>query len=353
MKFAISVPLGAWHPFLPDCLASLEAQKVDVEVALLDASGDPRVLELADQYSDLLTFRHHGPDDGQADAIATGWENTSGDILGWLNADDQLFPDALSQVLDVFKSYEEPDVVYGHSTILNDDKAVTGYQYGVERPSERLAHAAIISQPSCFFKRSIEIRAGGLNRELHYTMDWDLLLRMHDVGGRFSFVDRPLSALLWSQNTKTASLNQQRRAEISRITEARGAKNSPLKTKVGFGLQHAIDHAPKFVSRRMRSFLFGPTRTIFGVGADGLLSKDSTLYIHHFDTTSKSSLVLETEQPGHTFEVAVNGTIAATETLGKSVRIVPELPLEPAKTYEVSIQHTDLKNAHLVSLSWF
>ena len=83
-RFAISVPVGAWHPFLPHVLASLKAQGPDVAVALLDASGDARVKALGDAEAGWLAYRRHGKDKGQSDAILEGWANVDSDWLGWL-----------------------------------------------------------------------------------------------------------------------------------------------------------------------------------------------------------------------------------------------------------------------------
>ena len=58
--YCITVPVGAYHPFLRDCLNSLACQNADLQVALVDASGDPRVSEIAEEFADLLTYRHHG-----------------------------------------------------------------------------------------------------------------------------------------------------------------------------------------------------------------------------------------------------------------------------------------------------
>ena len=71
-SFSISVPIGAWHPLLPDCLESLAIQTPRPNVALLDASGDPRVAQAAERYDDLIVYRRHGPDKGQSDAILEG-----------------------------------------------------------------------------------------------------------------------------------------------------------------------------------------------------------------------------------------------------------------------------------------
>ena len=178
MKFSISVPVGAYHPFLPQCLESLAQQQAPLEVALLDASGDERVRALAEQYASTISYVRHGPDGGQSAAIIEGWKNTGGDILGWLNADDMLFPETLAKVLERFESDDEPDVVYGGSAIVDENDSFIGFHWAVEPPSDRLYESMNISQPSCFFKRAAHDAAGGLLEELHYTMDWNIFIRM-------------------------------------------------------------------------------------------------------------------------------------------------------------------------------
>ena len=107
------------HPQLSMSSSSLSAMRkpvllLNLTLAHADGSTTPHVVELSkdqldrllesfaaaaeavDQFSDLVAYRRAGPDGGQSDAIIEGWDNLSGDILGWLNADDALYPGALA-----------------------------------------------------------------------------------------------------------------------------------------------------------------------------------------------------------------------------------------------------------------
>ena len=134
-SFSISVPIGAWHPLLPDTLASLFCQDAECEIAVLDASGDDRVGDLIERHRDGLAYVRRGPDGGQSDAILEGWAKTNGQILGWLNADDALLPGTLRDVAIAFEARPELDVYYGHSVICDEEGALTGYHWAVEPPS--------------------------------------------------------------------------------------------------------------------------------------------------------------------------------------------------------------------------
>ena len=242
-RFSISTPVGAYHPLLPYCLESLRHQVGAVfAVSLLDASGDPRVQRLADEYRDVIGYRRHGSDDGQAAAIREGWAQCDGDILGWLNADDLLFPGALTAAAARFIADADVDVVYGHSAICDEHMRMTGYHWAVSPPGPDLVLGCNISQPSCFFRRSTYEAVGGLDGTLHYTMDWDLWLRLHAAGARFSFIEEPLSAVFWGAGTKTSRFNAARRGELTRLIDRYAPPKLRSRVLRGFAAQAALDH---------------------------------------------------------------------------------------------------------------
>ena len=58
-------------------------------------------------------------------------------------------------------------------------------------------------QETAFRRRSLEL-VGGLDEDLHYTLDWDLFLRFQDAGARIVHVTRLLGAFRWHSDQKTA-----------------------------------------------------------------------------------------------------------------------------------------------------
>lgn len=308
--FAISIPVGAYHPFLSSCFECLAHQKNDgLEVALMDASNDPRVSALADQYADLFAYRRHGPDQGQSDAIAEGWQHLSGDILGWLNADDCLFPDAITKAQTAFAADPSLDLVYGHSAIIDEDKAWCGYHWAVERPSPRILEAGIISQPSCFFKRQAYEAIGGINRDLHYTMDWDLWMRLYKSGTRFGFIDDVLSTVLWGGDTKTSSFTPQRRAELKQLISENAPPEIAKKTFRSFAIHHALENLPTaWLRKKITRHLIKGRAEIFGISGDGQLTNGAKLSMVHFDANPKNGVRLEIENNQNIENFTLSGT---------------------------------------------
>ena len=301
LTFAISVPIGAYHPFLRDCLESLALQcdqqvKFDLNIAILDASGDPRVGALIDEFDTAFAYRRHGPDDGQSSAIIEGWQKVSGDVLGWLNADDMLFPGALAHIANVFENDPGYDVVYGHSTILDLSRQMMGYHWAVEPPGPRILSSGTISQPSCLFRRSAYDHVGGLNRSLHYTMDWDLWIRLYKSGAKFGYTRAPLSLVLWGENTKTSSFNRERRNELRSLIESNLDAQEARRVFRSFAIHNFLEKLQPPLLRRLviRNLVRGRNQ-IFNISGDGKMANDATLHLTHFDANPKDIIRAQIE----------------------------------------------------------
>lgn len=281
ISFAVSVPIGAYHPFLPYCLKSLRAQSVPVQIALLDASGDPRVKALADLHDDIIVYRRHGPDAGQSAGIVEGWENIDGEILAWLNADDVLFPNAFESAVPLFEM--GADVVCAHSVVTDETGATTGYHWGVEVPGPNLLKSNVISQPSCFFRRDACRQAGGLNQDLHYTMDWDLWIRLYRNNADFHFVDDTFSQVMWGRKTKTASFNRLRRDEIRDILSLYTDAEERTKILKAFARESRIDRLPVSYARTLAGrFLAKGRPVVHGFSGTGEVSSSAEIPIVHY-----------------------------------------------------------------------
>lgn len=310
ITFSITVPIGSYHPLLEKCLASLAVQSVPLEVAVLDASNDERVRRLVERFDSVVTWKHHGPDDGQSDAIEQGWSHTTGEILGWLNADDILAPDALSHALRAFQENPETDVVYGHSLICDDDGFINGYHWNVMPPGDQILTTCCISQPSCFFRRSTVLRAGGLDRSLHYTMDWDLWIRMFQSGARFELNENIRSLVLWSQDAKTGGFGRQRRRELKRIIDQNQNRRKRFHGYLGFATQYVYEYV---LPRPVRNWIWRRNVSggngLFGMSVAGEIVDTAFFRVFHYQSDRVRRLELKTTAEKSEFEVRMEGQV--------------------------------------------
>ena len=338
-RFSISVPVGSWHPFLPACLESLRAQGDCVRVALLDASGDERVKEIGRRYDDWLAYRRHGPDLGQTDAILEGWANVDGDWLGWLNADDLLMPGALAKIVQAQASDPSLQVIYGHSLILDEDAAMTGYHFNVKPPSDALLQEGIISQPSCLFSRAACESVGSLNRDLHYVMDWDFWIRMYKAGVTFGFVEHTLSMVLWGGDTKTASLNKRRRQELRTLIAQHAPDAAQSGTFRAFAIHALADRMwPRPLQEAMVRRLRRGGPRVFGLRADGAIGDGCYLSLAHFDPEPKTGLRIELSRPGDGLKISADRPVQDIRSDRAHSDIIFKTPVSAGETCVIDLK---------------
>jgi len=175
------------------------------------ASADPRVRWLSE------------PDRGQSDAINKGLAMATGDVVAWLNADDLYTEGALAAVAATFKNNPATQWLTGRYEIIDAGgkvirSAVARYK---ERTLRRYTYRALlrenfISQPAVFWRREFGEKVGPLDESLHYTMDYDLWLRM----GRECdplFLDRVLARFRLHGGSKTGQVNRAQFDEQYRV----------------------------------------------------------------------------------------------------------------------------------------
>jgi len=123
-------------------------------------------------------------DAGQTDALVAGFAHATGDVLGWLNADDVLEPGALKRVREVFDAHPDAVIVSGSCLHIGPDGAILGAIPTPPRPEfdQLLRHPTNLAQPATFFRAEAYRRVGGLDRRYDLAMDVDLWFRLARVG---------------------------------------------------------------------------------------------------------------------------------------------------------------------------
>jgi glycosyltransferase involved in cell wall biosynthesis len=189
VKLSVITPSLNQHHFLPRTAASILSQSgpFDLEWLVIDAGSTDGTLEFlrTSSQSDPRIHFTSEPDAGQSDALNKGFPRATGDILAWLNADDLYLRGALEKVSRAFTDDPNLQWLIGRCQIIDADdrvirSSITRYKNRLlDRFSYRgLLRENCISQPAVFFRRSFLSDVGPLDTTLHYSMDYDLWLRM-------------------------------------------------------------------------------------------------------------------------------------------------------------------------------
>jgi len=160
-------------------LSVLEQDYPRLEYIVMDGGSTDGTLDILKKYEARLRWRT-GADKGAADAINKGFALGSGEILGFLNADDLYLPGAVSVAVRQFK--DDAAAVYGEAWWI-DEAGQRISPYPVKDFDRALLERdCFICQPASFFRRRDFENAGGLDPALNLTFDYDLWLRLTRTG---------------------------------------------------------------------------------------------------------------------------------------------------------------------------
>lgn len=179
-KITIITPSLNQGPFLEATLRSvLDQDYPDLEYYVFDGGSTDSSVQILEKYSDRLTHWESNPDGGQSEAINKGLAMATGEIVNWLNSDDQLTEGSLLKVGKAYNgSPKDVGLVYGTALQFDetgprriarefDQADINRYLAGVSFP-----------QSAAFIRKSILDKVGYLNPDYHYGMDYDLYSRM-------------------------------------------------------------------------------------------------------------------------------------------------------------------------------
>ncbi len=150
-----------------------------IEYIIVDGGSTDRTAAVVAEYAGRLRWISEN-DRGQSHAINKGFRLARGEIVAWLNSDDTLLDGAVSSAVRAFVANPRAGAVYGEGYLMDRQGSVTG-RFPHTEPLNlwKLVHLSdYILQQSVFFRKEIVDELGGLDEDLHYTMDWDLLIRI-------------------------------------------------------------------------------------------------------------------------------------------------------------------------------
>lgn len=184
-KISVVTPSYNQAVYLDETMRSLLEQNYPhLEYIIMDGGSTDASVEVIKKYEPRLAHWQSARDGGQADAVRQGLLKATGDIMAWLNSDDLILPGTLAYVADYFARHPEVDVVYGHRLVINERSYEVARWVLPVHDAELLLWADFIPQETCFWRRSIYEKIGGMDPSFQFALDWDLLLRLQKAGAK-------------------------------------------------------------------------------------------------------------------------------------------------------------------------
>jgi glycosyltransferase involved in cell wall biosynthesis len=154
-------------------------------------------LEIIKKYESRLTFWISAKDKGQSDAINKGWKMSKGDILFYLNSDDMLHnPFVVEHIVKAYERDPKGSVFYGDCVIKDEFENIETIKKAKNTDTNKLlkerVFANILYQTASFFNAQYVREIGFLNENLHYCMDYELIVSLSTKGKMYR-LDEPIA----------------------------------------------------------------------------------------------------------------------------------------------------------------
>lgn len=209
VKVSIVIPAYNQGQFLDQAIQSVLVQSYPhIELIVLDDGSSDETREVLEKYGNRFRWESH-TNIGQAATLNKGWSMASGQIVGYLAADDFLHPDSVSRAVTVLQSYPGVVLSYGDFDYVD----VSGKRLATVRTpafdyADMLLKGVCPPGPGAFFRRLDFERLGGWDVSLRRMPDYEFWLRLglrgpflripevlasyriHDASQSFSPVDR-------------------------------------------------------------------------------------------------------------------------------------------------------------------
>lgn len=192
----------------------------NLEYIVMDGGSTDGSAEIIQRREKDLAFWQSAPDKGMYNAINLGMARTTGDILGWINADDWYLPGALRFVASQL-NLDAPEIVFGNAFHFVEGRSD---QWGsdVEREHARkdLYKYDYVIQPAAFWTRRAWDQTGPLDGSFRYSGDWEWLSRAKRSGVAFKPRARYLAVYRIVRTAKTQVGGAERHRELTQILRA-------------------------------------------------------------------------------------------------------------------------------------
>jgi len=242
-SISIVTPTYKQGNFLERTIESVIGQDYPfLEYIIQDGGSEDRTIEILERYKSYLKYWASSQDEGQSHAINLGFSQSTGEIMAYLNSDDLLLPGALHYIGEFFAKNPDIDVIYGHRILIDEDNKEIGRWVLPYHDSNILSWADYIPQETLFWRRRIWDKVGGkIDESFRFAMDWDLIVRFRDAGGKFVRLPRFLGAFRIHPDQKTSThISNMGMEEMNRIRTRCHGRITPFKE----------------VNHRIRSYLY-------------------------------------------------------------------------------------------------
>ncbi len=208
--------------FLERAIRSVVEQDYpEIEYIVVDPGSTDGSRDIIERYRSRIARVIYEPDRGPADGLNKGFACATGDIFGYINADDAYLPGAIREAMAALDK-SKADVTYGDGYIVDEnDRCIRRCVSTPFNFRRFVLGAVVILQQSTFFRANAYRDVGSFNIENRTCWDGELLFDLSARGKKFQHVPRYWSVFRIHSSSISGSGRsfQQYRRDQERIVE--------------------------------------------------------------------------------------------------------------------------------------
>lgn len=203
------------------------------ELILMDGGSTDDSMRIVEHYRKLFSKVVSEKDKGQSDAINKGFALSTQPILYWLNGDDIILPNALTNIRRAFKQNPNTQVLVGNAYMTEIDfRPIHHFKFSEEKL--RFAHLLDYAknhlvQPSVFFTKKAWDTCGPVKMDLHYAMDADLFIGMAKTF-QMAAIDIDIAYSVYHEECKTRGCRAESIVELALVQASHGGMTESKNT---------------------------------------------------------------------------------------------------------------------------
>lgn len=177
---------------IKDTIKSVLSQSYDnIEYIIIDGKSSDNTINIIQKYSESISKLISETDSGIYDALNKGINSASGDIIGFLHADD-IYNDenSINRIVKTFND-NKVDSVYGDLLYVSksDTNKIIRKWISGNFKRKKLKYGWMPPHPTFFVKKTIYENLGSFDTSFKIAADYDLILRFlgkHNVSVQYS-----------------------------------------------------------------------------------------------------------------------------------------------------------------------
>ncbi len=150
----------------------------DIEYILIDGKSNDGTLEIIKSFGNKISKVVSEEDSGIYDAMNKGISLASGDIIGFINADDKIDNnESVKNIVDLFT--DDIDIIYGDLIFVDrlDSTKIRRYWKAGEFKKMKYKFGWMTPHPSTYIKKEIYEKYGLFDLRFKIAADYELMLR--------------------------------------------------------------------------------------------------------------------------------------------------------------------------------